>query len=161
MGSTQPSEVSKGPQRSLSPTEFKPLIASALPLIRMETSSPKPTRESRPKSVVMIDPVETVTTKSNLQRRSKKYSYTCTCTSVLISVSLLSLSLSLNFLPSLFLYVFLKTYSYFSSSFLFLQTVRKGRIISPLQCLPTSPPLLQSLMMWSCLRLPVLTPLRD
>ena len=148
MGSTQPSEVSKGPQRSLSPTEFKPLIASALPLIRMETPSPKPTRESRPKSVVMIDPVETVTTKSNLQRRSKRYSYTC-------------LSLSSNFLPSLFLYVFLKTYSYFSSSFLFLQTVRKGRIISPLQCLPTSPPLLQSLMMWSCLRLPVLTPLRD
>ena len=159
MGSTQPSEVSKGPQRSLSLTEFKPLIASALPLIRMETPSPKPTRESRPKSVVMIDPVETVTTKSNLQRRSKRYSYTCT--SVLISVFLLSLSLSLNFLPSLFLYVFLKTYSYFSSSFLFLQTVRKERIISPLQCLLTSPPLLQSLMMWSCLRLPVLTPLRD
>ena len=67
MGSTQPSEVSKGPQRSLSSTEFKPLIASALPLIRMETPSPKPTRESRPKSVVMIDPMETVTTKEEVR----------------------------------------------------------------------------------------------
>ena len=158
MGSTQPSEVSKGPQRSLSPTEFKPLLASALPLIRMETPSPKPTRESRPKSVVMIDLVETVATKSNLQRRSKRYS--CTCTSVLISVFLFSLSL-IKFSSFSFPLCIFKNLFVFLLLFPPLQTVRKGRIISPLQCLPTSPPLLQSLMMWSCLRLPILTPLRD
>ena len=70
MGSSQTSDGSKGPQRSLSPTEFKPLIAAALPMIRMESPTPK---QSRPKSVVNIDmtSLEGSSSKTNLQRRSK------------------------------------------------------------------------------------------
>ena len=81
MGSSQTFDGSKGPQRSLSPTEFKPLIAAALPMIRMESPTPK---QSRPKSVVNIDmtSLESSSSKTNLQRRSKltfsTMSYTCT-----------------------------------------------------------------------------------
>ena len=79
MGSSQTSDGSKGPQRSLSPTEFKPLIAAALPMIRMESPTPK---QSRPKSVVNIDmtSLESSSSKTNLQRRSKLTFSTMSCT---------------------------------------------------------------------------------
>ncbi|XP_019853956.1 PREDICTED: rho GTPase-activating protein 29-like [Amphimedon queenslandica] len=71
LGSSQTSDGFKGPQRSLSPTEYKPLIAAALPMIRMESPTPK---QSRPKSVVNIDmaSLENSSSKTNLQRRNSE-----------------------------------------------------------------------------------------